>query len=131
MEYMSAIISMATIWFLVVTLPGPNFIIVTRVSMAQSRKMGFFIAVGVSIGAGTWATASLLSLSALFRYASWMYGAIKVIGGCYLIYMGLSTIWNAVTLKDVSSNDENFTGNHIAAFQKGLFTREQSGYWIF
>jgi threonine/homoserine/homoserine lactone efflux protein len=77
MEYLSAIGSIALIWFLVVTIPGPNFIVVTQVSMTQSRKMGFFIALGVSIGAGTWASASLLGLGALFKYASWMYDAIR------------------------------------------------------
>lgn len=72
MEYLPAIGSVALIWFLVVTIPGPNFIVVTQGSMAQSRPVGSFIALGVSIGAGTWASASLLGLSALFKYAGWM-----------------------------------------------------------
>ena len=122
MEYLSAISSIALIWLLVVTIPGPNFIVVTQVSMAQSRKIGFFIALGVSIGAGTWATASLLGLSALFRYADWMYDAIKLIGGCYLIYMGIATIWNSIKLPDSLADNNKFTGNNLAAFQKGLFT---------
>ena len=122
MEYLSAISSIALIWLLVVTIPGPNFIVVTQVSMAQSRKIGFFIALGVSIGAGKWATASLLGLSALFRYAGWMYDAIKLIGGCYLIYMGIATIWNAIKLPDSLAGNNKFTGNNLAGFQKGLFT---------
>jgi threonine/homoserine/homoserine lactone efflux protein len=53
MEYLPAIGSVALIWFLVVTIPGPNFIVVTQASMTLSRKMGISIALGVSIGAGT------------------------------------------------------------------------------
>jgi threonine/homoserine/homoserine lactone efflux protein len=83
MEYLPAIGSIAVIWFLVVIIPGPNFIVVTQGSMTQSRKLGAFIALGVSIGAGTWASASLLGLSVLFKYVGWIYGAIKAIGGCY------------------------------------------------
>lgn len=123
MEYISAIISMALIWFLVVTIPGPNFLVVTQVSMARSRKMGFLIALGVSTGAGTWATASLLGLSALFRYVPWMYGTTKVIGGLYLIYMGASTIRHALKSPDSSAyNETDKDCNGAAAFRKGLYT---------
>ena len=122
MEYLSVIGSIAIIWFLVVTIPGPNFVVVTQVSIATSRKMGFLIALGVSIGAGIWASASLFGLSVLFKYAGWLYEAIKIIGGCYLIYMGIKTIWCAirrpVSLRDINTS----TGNNIATFQKGLLT---------
>jgi RhtB (resistance to homoserine/threonine) family protein len=122
MEYFSAIGSIAFIWFLVVTIPGPNFVVVTQVSMAKSRKMGFFIALGVSIGAGIWASASLLGLNVLFKYAGWLYDAIKVMGGCYLIYMGIKIIWYAIR-QPVSLTDINkSTDNNGATFQKGLFT---------
>ena len=91
--------------------------------MAESRKMGFFIALGVSIGAGIWASASLLGLSVLFKYASWLYDAIKVIGGCYLIYMGIKAIWYAIIRQPVLTADpEKSTNNNVATFQKGLFT---------
>lgn len=122
MEYLSAIGSIALIWFLVVTIPGPNFIVVTQVSMTQSRKMGFFIALGVSIGAGAWASASLLGLGALFRYAAWMYDAIKIIGGCYLFYMGMKTIWYAIKQPVSSADNKKNVDNNVAAIQKGLFT---------
>jgi RhtB (resistance to homoserine/threonine) family protein len=122
LAYISAISSMALIWFLAVTIPGPNFIIVTQVSMGQSRKMGFFIALGVSAGAGVWATASLLGLSMLFRYATWLYSAVKFIGGCYLIYMGLTIILNTLKTKNSSSNSHNLGLNCATAFRKGMLT---------
>ncbi len=122
MDYLSTIGSIAFIWFLVVTIPGPNFVVVTQVSMSESRKMGFFIALGVSIGAGVWASASLLGISVLFKYASWLYDAIKVIGGCYLIYMGIKTIWHAIRQEVLSADLEKSMSNNVATFQKGLFT---------
>ena len=123
MEHLSSIGSIALIWFLVVTIPGPNFVVVTQVSMAKSRNLGFFIALGVSIGAGIWASASLLGLSVLFKYANWLYDAIKVIGGCYLIYMGLKTIWYAIRKQVLSADiEKSMNNNNVATFQKGLFT---------
>lgn len=122
MEYIPAISSIALIWFLVVTIPGPNFVVVTKGSMTHSREIGIFIALGVSTGAGTWASASLLGLSTLFKHAGWVYDAIKVIGGCYLIYMGTKIIWSAIKQPVSFAHDENFSGNNLTAFQKGLFT---------
>lgn len=122
MEYLPAIGNVALIWFVVVTIPGPNFIVVTQGSMTQSRKMGISLALGVSIGAGTWASASLLGLTALFKYAGWMYDAIKFVGGCYLVYMGMKTIWYAIKQPVSFAHDKNFPGNNLAALRKGLFT---------
>ena len=122
MEYFSAISGMAFIWFLVVMIPGPNFVVVTRASMACSRDLGLWMALGVSMGAGTWASASLLGLSALFNYAGWMYDSLKFIGGCYLVFMGLSTLWNALRQPFTLPDGRNFRGGNLAAFQKGLLT---------
>ena len=62
MDLLLTISSLIGIWFLVVTIPGPNFVAVTQYSISESRIDGFFIALGVSIGAGIWATGSLLGL---------------------------------------------------------------------
>jgi len=75
-----SMITLAGIWFLVVTIPGPNFLVVTRFSMSDSRKSGLVIALGVSTGAGVWATASLIGLSVLFNRATWLYDTIRFIG---------------------------------------------------
>ena len=122
MEYVPAIGGIAAIWFLVVSIPGPNFVVVTQGSMTRSRKTGIFIALGVSMGAGTWATASLLGLSALFAYAGWMYDAIRIIGGCYLFYMGLRTIWCAITQPVLTMNGKTLSASNLAAFRVGLLT---------
>lgn len=122
MEYLTAIGSIAVIWFFVVAIPGPNFLVVTQVSMTKTREKGFFTALGVSMGAGVWASASLMGLSMLFRYAGWMYDIIKIIGGCYLIYMGMKTIWYAVKRSGSTVSDKNITSGNVSAFKKGLLT---------
>jgi hypothetical protein len=47
--------------------------------------MRFFIALGVSICADIWASASLLGLIALLKYTSQLYYAIIVIGGYFFV----------------------------------------------
>ena len=50
------------------------------------------IALGVSAGAATSAAASLIGISAVFEKAGWLYQLIKVLGGCYLMFLGMKII---------------------------------------
>ena len=76
-------------------LPGPNFIVTARRSMAVSGRSGLGVALGISLGAAVWCSASLLGLHALFHLAGWLYGLLKTAGGLYLIYLGLKAIRSA------------------------------------
>ena len=70
-------------------LPGPDFIGVVRSSMTRGTRAGLLTTVGVSIGLGMYATLSLLGLSAILVEFHWLAWAIRVAGGCYLIYLGI------------------------------------------
>jgi threonine efflux protein len=122
---MSLFISMVTlagIWFLVVTIPGPNFLVVTRFSMADSRKSGLLIALGVSTGAGLWATASLIGLRVLFNRGAWLYDTIRLIGGLYLLWIGLKTICSAFSSSSTSFRVGHLSQSSFSAFRRGLLT---------
>jgi threonine efflux protein len=115
-------ITLAGIWFLVVTIPGPNFLVVTRFSMTDSRKSGLLIALGVSTGAGVCATASLIGLSVLFNRAAWLYDTIRFIGGLYLLWIGLKTIWSAFSSSSPSFLVGHLSQSSFSAFRRGLLT---------
>jgi len=117
-----SMITLAGIWFLVVTIPGPNFLVVTRFSMSDSRKSGLLIALGVSTGAGVWATASLIGLSVLFNRAAWLYETIRFIGGLYLLWIGLKTIWSAFFSSSTSFRVAQLSQSTFATFRRGLLT---------
>ena len=117
-----ALISLAGIWLLVVMIPGPNFVVVTQYAVSASRKAGFLVALGVSSGAGVWAAASLLGVSALFAYAPWLYDAIRVIGGLYLVFLGLKIVRTAWSAISSASGDLISAGNSVPAFQRGILT---------
>jgi threonine/homoserine/homoserine lactone efflux protein len=122
MNLLFAIASLAGIWFLVVTIPGPNFVAVTHHSMSESRKSGLLIALGVSAGAATWATASLVGLSVVFEHATWLYDTIRFIGGLYLIFVGAKTILTSFYSPPLSCNAHRFPGGIFSTFRLGLFT---------
>jgi threonine efflux protein len=88
----AGLVTILGVWFVVVLSPGPNFFAIMYTSTTQSRRSGLLVVAGVLAGTAVWATASLLGLGLLFKTAAWLYQILKIIGGCYLIYLGAKTI---------------------------------------
>ncbi|MBW2491209.1 MAG: LysE family transporter [Deltaproteobacteria bacterium] len=122
MELVFSIGSLIGIWFLVVTIAGPNFVAVTQYSMAESRIDGLFIALGVSTGAGIWATASLLGLGVLFAHLPWLYGTIRLVGGLYLMFIGFKIIRATFNISLSVLLKSQLPVSKYAAFRRGLLT---------
>ena len=122
MDLVLTISSLIGIWFLVVTIPGPNFVAVTQYSISESRIDGFFIALGVSIGAGIWATASLLGLGVVFVHLPWLYDTIRLVGGLYLMFIGLKIIRTAFYFSRASVSVKQLPVSKYAAFRRRVLT---------
>ena len=74
-------------------LPGPDFVAVVRSSMTRGTAAGLWTTVGVSAGLGMYATLSMLGLSAILTEFQWLAWAMRVLGGAYLIYLGLKLVF--------------------------------------
>lgn len=70
-------------------LPGPDFIAVVRASMTRGAGAGLLTTIGVTLGLGFYASLSLIGLSALLVEYQWLAWTVRVLGGCYLIYLGI------------------------------------------
>ena len=74
--------------------PGPSFVLVSRIAVSRSRKAGLAAAFGMGTGSVIFATLALFGLSALLMKVEWLYLALKVAGGLYLIDVGIR-IWRS------------------------------------
>lgn len=72
--------------------PGPSFVLVSRIAISRSRRAGLAAAFGMGTGSVIFATLALFGLSALLMKVEWLYLALKIAGGLYLIYVGIR-IW--------------------------------------
>jgi len=72
--------------------PGPSFLVVSRISIAQSRLHGIAAAIGTGAGGTVFASMALLGQVALLNQWSWLHSAVKIAGGLYLIRLGVQ-IW--------------------------------------
>lgn len=87
---MSDLIALATILltvFIGAASPGPSFIFVTRTAVARSRRDGMAAALGMGVGGMAFSAAALFGLHAVFTHAAWLYAALKIAGGLYLVYL--------------------------------------------
>lgn len=72
--------------------PGPSFVLVARTAIAASRRDGLAAALGMGLGGVLFGSLALLGLTALLTRAVWLYFGVKLIGGAYLVYLGVA-IW--------------------------------------
>jgi RhtB (resistance to homoserine/threonine) family protein len=69
--------------------PGPNFLLVAQAAIHRSARFAGLVVVGLVTANAAWSIAVTLGLSALFRAAPWLYWSMKLVGGAYLVYLGI------------------------------------------
>jgi threonine/homoserine/homoserine lactone efflux protein len=104
MAAMGVLVPVFAVFIPALLLPGPDFVAVVRSSMTRGTMAGLQTTVGVSIGLAFYATLSLLGLSAVLVQYQWLTWAVRLLGGAYLIYLGIRLLRSkpAATDSDVA-----------------------------
>jgi threonine efflux protein len=89
MATMGILVPVFAVFIPALLLPGPDFVAVVRSSMTRGTTAGLQTTIGVSIGLAFYATLSLLGLSAVLVQYQWLTWAVRLLGGAYLIYLGI------------------------------------------
>lgn len=87
--YVTPLLSLGLLWTVAVVTPGPNFFNTAQLAARCSRRHGVVASLGVATGTVLWGLAGGLGIKSLFAAAPMLYLVFKVIGGGYLIYLGL------------------------------------------
>ncbi|WPH14581.1 LysE family translocator [Variovorax paradoxus] len=105
--------------------PGPSFVMVARTAVSSSRGDGLAAALGMGAGGVVFAIAALVGLQAAFLAVPALYLAVKLLGGAYLVYLGIR-IWRGAREPLSAAQDERAaagTGNARRAFLLGMGTQ--------
>ena len=104
---MVSLFAVLAIYLPALMLPGPDFVAVVRATLVHGAMRGIRTAVGVALGLSIFATLSLVGLAALLAQAEWLAIAIRLIGGAYLVYLGVKLVRSAKSAlqADLSSDD--------------------------
>jgi threonine/homoserine/homoserine lactone efflux protein len=87
-----ALVSFTLASVLIVLLPGPDSLVVVRGLVRGGRRGGALTAAGVLCGLGVWVSATALGISALLRASEVGYDVLKVVGACYLLWLGFRSL---------------------------------------
>lgn len=71
--------------------PGPNLAAVATVGLANGRRDALFVVSGIASGMLLWSAATALGLGALIEATPLSLFALKILGGCYLLFLGLKS----------------------------------------
>lgn len=80
---------------LITLAPGPDNLMVLSLGMARGRKSGVAFGLGCALGCVNHTALAALGISALIAASTWAFGALKIGGGLYLVWLGIQAIRNA------------------------------------
>lgn len=126
---LASLLSLIGVHIVGMSSPGPDILLVLRIA-TKSRKHALATVMGISTGAAVWLSLTVFGMAAVLMASPALMGAIQLLGGCYLAYMGyrmladgLRTI-RASSAAQVSSAgaEPNGLGTLGAAYRQGLLT---------
>src|ERR1700747_3766286 len=99
--------------------PGPDTVYILGRSVAHGREAGIASALGISLGSIFHTCAAALGLSAILATTAFAFTTIKLLGGAYLIFLGIKMLLDRRKHLTLPSN---FRRRTIAAeFRQGVF----------
>ncbi|WP_435248042.1 LysE family translocator [Vibrio sp. nBUS_14] len=129
MNEVTILVTLASIHFIALMSPGPDFALVVQNATRHGRQTGLYIALGLSCGILLHSLLSLTGISYLVHKQPTLFAIMQLAGGSYLLYLGfgaLKATWQIIQYHDdnsefVNSKDLILT-NKRDAFSKGFMT---------
>jgi threonine/homoserine/homoserine lactone efflux protein len=88
----ATLIAFAGVSLLLAVTPGPDMAVVTRNALAHGRRGVLLTTSGIALALVVWVTATAVGLSALLRTSGEVLFVLKILGACYLAYLGIRTL---------------------------------------
>ncbi len=118
----AVLLSVAGLWTIAVITPGPNFFLTAQTAVGISRPAALWNVLGTACGTVVWGLCGFFGLALLFKAAPWLYGTLKLLGGGYLIYLGVKLIRKGDQALQHSGLHSHPPTRALAAWRAGLLT---------
>lgn len=113
---------------LLTIMPGPNGVLILKTVPQNGRRAGVLNLFGIVFGFYIHGLFSILGLSALILKTSQAFFIVKLIGSLYLLYLGVTSLWQSLFPKQSSDkttkpqNKRNVTQQNRRLFLEGFLT---------
>ncbi|MFC0399564.1 LysE family translocator [Paraburkholderia rhizosphaerae] len=130
--YLPVLLQIAVVYMLAAMSPGPNFFMITQLSLAGRRRLGAASALGVGTASTIWATLAMLGFATVLQRIDWVYNGIRIAGALYLVWFGFRLLRSSfarsgdsitpATSATPSMRLADDAGAHFRAWRAGLVT---------
>lgn len=117
---MDELIAIMSITVLAVISPGSDFAMVSRNSYLYGKKAGMLTAIGIATAVWVHVFYTVFGVSILLITFPILFHFIKILGACYLIYIGIQTYRHPVIQVNLQLTDTLLTS--MSAFKIGFIT---------
>ncbi|WP_347266169.1 LysE family translocator [Paracoccus sp. (in: a-proteobacteria)] len=90
------VIALVSALSLAILTPGPAIIATIQTALAHGRDRALPYAMGLAVAASLWCVFALMGLAMLFKLMPGLFVALKIFGGCYLLWFAHG-LWRAST----------------------------------
>ena len=88
----TSLLAFAGVSLLLAVTPGPDMAVVTKNALAHGRRGVILTTSGIALALVIWVGATAVGLSALLATSSEVLLVLKIVGACYLGYLGVRTL---------------------------------------
>lgn len=101
----SKVLAFAGVALVLTLTPGADTMLIIRNVLAYGRRDGFLTLIGIVSGLFVHATLSALGLSVILMRSAEAFEVAKLIGSCYLIFLGAQSIWKLIKHRGEAGKD--------------------------
>ena len=87
-----------------IMLPGPNFALVSQISLFEGKRQGEAAALGLTLGVCLHTLCAILGLSAILAECASLFAVLKYAGAAYLCYLGLQALIKSMRTQDLGKS---------------------------
>ena len=129
MESAVLILSILPVHVAMMISPGPNFLVLSSVALANGRREAVMAAFGVAIGSLIWMAAAAAGISVVLDAQPLLGFSLKVLGGLYLVYLGFRMWTSASTNHEVPQSSLTMSSSFLRGLMVNLSSPKSAAYF--
>ncbi|MDG1818965.1 MAG: LysE family translocator [Porticoccaceae bacterium] len=104
MELIQGLLVITSVHLLAAASPGPDFVLVSQQTLSNGKKAGLLCSIGIALGLSIHILYSAFGLAAIIANSTTALWAIKLLGGSYLIFLGIKGLRARANSQPVTSD---------------------------
>lgn len=120
MEFLHGLLVISFVHILAAASPGPDFVMVSQQALTNGRRAGLLCSLGIALGLSIHIIYSAFGLAAVIANSASGLLIIKMLGGCYLIYLGSKGLRSRPCSPDQTAQMEILKQSSLKTVGKGF-----------